>query len=84
MLDDTRVELDPSAGLRIRQGGLQPFPGARVTAIKNRHIILLRHGVDGREKGEEVLFRVDVLFPMGAQKDVLTFLSTVSDLMATM
>ena len=74
MLDDARVQLDPSTGLRIRQGGLQPFTGARVAAVEDGHVILLGHLVDGVEQGQEVLFRVDVLFPMGAQEDVLPLL----------
>lgn len=76
VLDHARVELDPSTGLRIRKRGLQPFPGAGVAAVQNRHIILRGHGVDGREEGKEVLFRVDVLFPVRGQKDVSTFFET--------
>ena len=62
------------ATVQDKTGGLKPLPRARVAAVQNRHIILLRHGVDGREEGEEVLFRVDILLPMGAQQDVLTLL----------
>ena len=66
VLDDARVE--------FKARGLQPFPRARMARIKDRHIILLRHSVDGREEREEVLFRVDVFLTVRRQEDVSTFL----------
>lgn len=47
-----------------------------MAAVENRHVVLLRHFVDGCEQGEEVLFGVDVLFTMGRQQDVFAFLQT--------
>ena len=66
VLDNARVELEA--------GGFEAFAGARVAAVQDGHIVLRCHGVDGREEGEEVLFRVDVFLSVGAQKDVLTLL----------
>ena len=66
VLDDARVKLEAA--------GLQALARARVAAIENRHIILLRHLVDCVEKRQEVLLRVDILLAMGAQKNVLPFL----------
>ena len=68
--DDTGVQLDPSAGLRIRRGSLQALTAAGVAGVQDGHIILLRHGVDGAKQREEVLFGVDVLFAVGGEQDV--------------
>ena len=64
--DDARVKLEA--------GGFKALAGARVAAVEDGHVILLGHLIDGVEEGQEVLFRVDVLLPMGAQKDVLALL----------
>ena len=42
-----------------------------MTAIEDRHIVLLCHLVDRGEQRSEVLLRVDVLLTMGRQQDVL-------------
>ena len=42
-----------------------------MAGIQNGHIILFRHGVDGAKQGQEVLFRVDILLPVGGEQDVL-------------
>lgn len=52
MLDDTRVELETT--------GRQSVAAARVAAVENRHVVFLGQFVDGIEKAEEILFRVDV------------------------
>ncbi len=49
----------------MKASGLKPVTRARVAAVENRHIVLLRHTVNGREEGQEVLLRIDVLFPVG-------------------
>jgi len=62
------------ARIELEAARLQPLPRARVTGVQDGHIILLRHLVDGCEQAQEVLFRVDVLLAVGAQKDVLALL----------
>lgn len=52
MLDDTRVEFETT--------GCQSVAAARMTAVENRHVIFICQFVDGIEKAEEILFRVDV------------------------
>ena len=42
-----------------------------MAGIQNGHIILFRHGVDGAKQGQEVLFRVDILLPVGGEQNVL-------------
>ena len=54
MLDYALVELEAT--------GSKAVAAARMTAIENRHIVLLCHLVDGGEKGEEVILCVDILF----------------------
>ena len=49
-----------------------------MTAVQDWHVILLRHLVDSREQRQEVLLRVDVLFTVSTQKDVLTLLQAKS------
>ena len=70
VLDDSGIERDPSAGIRITGGRFQAFAAPGMAAVKDGHIILLSHLVDGGEEAQEVLFGVDVLLAMGAQKDV--------------
>ena len=57
MLDDALVELEAT--------GCKAVAAARVTTVKNRHVVLLCHFVDGIEKREEILLCVDVLFTVG-------------------
>ena len=66
VLDDARVKLET--------GGLEALPGARMAAVKNRHVVLLGHLVNRPEKTEEILLRVDILLPVRAQQNVLPFL----------
>ena len=62
VLDDARVELESAC--------LKSLAAAGVAAVENRHIIFLRHRVDGIEKAQEVLLSVDVLLAVGTQKNV--------------
>lgn len=52
MLDDARVEFESA--------GCQSVAAARMAAVENRHVVFLGQFVDGIEKAEEILFRVDV------------------------
>ena len=52
VLDDTRVELETT--------GRQSVAAAWVAAVENRHVVFLCQFVDGIEKAEKILFRVDV------------------------
>ena len=47
-----------------------------MAAVQHRHVVFLRHGVDGIEEGEEVALGVDVLLPVGGQQDVFTLLQS--------
>lgn len=62
VLDDAGVELESAC--------FEPFAATGVAAVENRHIIFLRHRVDGIEKAQEVLLGVDVLLAVGTQKNV--------------
>ena len=57
MLDDSFIKFEAAGGKTIAR--------TRVTAIKDGHIVLLCHFVDGAEEGQEVFLSVDVLFTMG-------------------
>lgn len=50
---------------------LQPLFAAGMAAVQNGHIVFLRHLVDGCEEAHEILFRVDVLLPVGGEQNVL-------------
>ena len=54
MLDDTFVKLEAR--------GSQTVAAAGVTAIEDRHVILLCHFVDSSKERKEVLLGVDILF----------------------
>ena len=41
-----------------------------MAAVQHRHVVFLRHGVDGGEQAQEVALRVDVLLPVGREQDV--------------
>ena len=56
MLDDALVELETT--------GCKAVATAGVTTVKNRHVVLLCHFVDGIEKREEILLCVDILLTM--------------------
>ena len=68
MLDDARVEPEAAGGKTVAAAG--------VAAVKDWHIVLLSHCIDGIEKAQEVLFGVDVLLPVGAEEDVFAFFKT--------
>ncbi len=74
VLDNTWIKRDPSAGLRMTGGRFQALAAPGMAAVKDGHVILLSHLVDGGEEAQEVLFSVDVLLAMGAQKDVFPLL----------
>lgn len=46
---------------------------ARVTTVKNRHIVFFSHFIDGGKETREVLLGVDIFFAVGAEQNVLTF-----------
>lgn len=54
---DPRIEPEPA--------GLEPMAGPGMAAVQHRHVVLLRHGVDGTEQAQEVALGVDVLLPVG-------------------
>lgn len=64
MLNDTWVELESA--------GRQSVAATRVAAVENRHVVFLGQFVDGIEKAEEILFRVDVFLPVGGEQNVLS------------
>ncbi len=66
VLDDARVKLEA--------GSLETLARTRVARVQDRHIILLRHFIDGRKQRKEVLLGVDVLLPVRAQKNILALL----------
>lgn len=76
MLDDAGVEGDPSLALRMTSSLFKTFAAARVTAVKDRHVVLPGHCIDCIEEAQEVLFGVDVLLAMGGQEDILPFLES--------
>ena len=54
---------DPSVELEAAL--LEAFAGTGMTAVENRHVVLLSHGVDGVEKRQEVLLCIDILLAVG-------------------
>ena len=63
MLNHALVELKARGG--------ETVTAARVAAVKNRHIILFGHLVDGGKEARKVLLGVDVFFAVGAEQNVL-------------
>lgn len=57
MLNHARVELESAGGKTVAATGM--------TTVEYRHVIFLRHCIDGIEETEEVLLRIDVLFAVG-------------------
>ena len=57
VLNDAAVELETAL--------LKTLAAARVAGIENRHVVFLRHFVDGCKERGEILFSIDVLFTMG-------------------
>lgn len=57
MLNHARVELKPAGGKTVAATGM--------TTVEYRHVIFLRHCIDGIEETEEVLLRINILFAVG-------------------
>ena len=66
--DDPRVEPEPAR--------LKTVAAARMAAVQHRHVVFLRHRIDRIEQAQEVLLRVYVLLPVGAQQNVSSFFET--------
>ena len=64
--DHARVELEAA--------GLKAFARAGMAAVKDRHVVFRRQGVDGGEEAAEVFLGVDVLLAVRREEDVLAFL----------
>ena len=60
--------------VQLEAGLLQALSAPGMAAVQHGHVVLLRHLIDGREKAGEILFRIDVLLPMGGKQDVLALL----------
>ncbi len=54
---------DPSVELEAAL--LEALAGTGMTAVENRHVVLLSHGVDGVEERLEVLLCIDILLAVG-------------------
>ena len=63
VLNHALVELESRGGKAVT--------AARVAAVKNRHVVLFGHFVDGGKEAREVLFGVNVFFTVGAEQNVL-------------
>ena len=66
VLNDPLVEFETAL--------LEALAAAGMAAVENRHVVLLRYGVDGVEEAQEVLLGVDVLLAVGREEDILPFL----------
>lgn len=66
------------ARIKLESGSLETMTAAGMAAVENRHVILFGHCVDRIEKAEEILLRVDVLFAVSAQQDVVPLLESES------
>ena len=66
--DDPRVETEPAC--------LKTVAAARMAAVQHRHVVFLCHRIDCIEKAKEVLLRVYVLLPVGAQQNIFSFFET--------
>lgn len=64
MLNYAFVELETRGG--------ETVTAARVATVKNRHVVLFGHLVDGGKEARKVLLGIDILFAMGAEQNVLT------------
>ena len=56
--------------VQFKAGSFQPFPASRMAGIQDRHIIFLGHLVNCRKEAQEVLFHVDIFFPVCGQQNV--------------
>jgi len=68
MNDDMRIE--------NKTGFLQTFSGTRMAGIENRHVIFFSQRIDGRKQRPEVLFRIDVFFPVRGKNDIFSGLQS--------
>ena len=59
--------------VKLKARGGKAVTAARVATVKNRHVVLFGHLVDGGKEAREVLLGVDILFAMGAEQNVLAF-----------
>ena len=66
--DDPRVETEPAC--------LKTVAATRMAAVQHRHVVFLCHRIDCIEKAKEVLLRVYVLLPVGAQQNIFSFFET--------
>ena len=66
MLNHTLIELETAC--------LQTLAASWMTAVENRHIILLSHLVNGIEQRQEILFRINILFSVSREQDLFAFL----------
>ena len=68
VLDDTSIELEST--------GLKAFAATGMTTVEDGHVVLLGHLIDGIEEAQEVFLRVNVLFSMGTQQNILALLKS--------
>lgn len=62
------------AAVKLEARRLEALARTRVARVQNRHVVLRSHLVDGVEKRQKVLLRVNVLLAMRAQQNVLPLL----------
>ena len=63
VLDDAFVQLETTLFKTLARAGM--------TAVKNGHVVLLCHLIDGGEEAHEVLFRVDVLLSVSREQNII-------------
>lgn len=66
VLDDTRIQLEAACG--------QTVAASRMAAVKDGHVVLLCHLVNGCKEAVEVLLCIYVLFTVGTEEDVFALL----------
>ena len=62
------------AFVKLEARGCKAVAAAWVAAVKDRHVVLFCHLVNGVEEGHKVLLGVDVLFTVGREEDIFTLL----------
>ena len=62
--------LHPDPRVQPEPAGLKPVTRPGMAAVQHRHVVSLRHSVDGVEQAQEVTLGVDVLLPVGREQDV--------------
>ena len=58
------------AGIKFEARRVEAFATARMAGVEDRDVVLLRHLIDRREEGREVLLRVDILLAVRGEEDV--------------